>query len=78
MDNNKNQGYGLDKRKCIDYILNTTGEKCRKNEHDLYIISTALNEKKNVRVEIETTFGNISTVVVWIKEKRGLYRKLSL
>ena len=78
MENNKNQVSGLDKSKCIDYILSEVRVKLLKHEQDLYIIASALNEKKNVRVEIETTFGRISGVVVWIKEKRGLYRKLSL
>lgn len=62
----------------IDDILNTVRKKILENEQDKYIISTALKEKKNVRFEIETTFGNVSNLVVWIKEKRGLYRKLSL
>jgi len=78
MINNKNQGYGLDKLKCIDYIISEVRKKLLEHEHDLYIIASALDEKKNVRIEIETTFGKISGVVVWVKEKRGLYRKLSL
>ena len=46
----------LDRLKSIVYILDIVREKVSKNEHDLYIISTAIKEKKNVKIEIETTF----------------------
>ncbi len=68
----------LDKMELIEYILDNVKKRVSKNEQELYIISTALKDKKNVKINIETTFGQISNIVIWIKEKRGLYRKLSL
>jgi len=78
VDNKKNQGLGLDKTEVIDYIVSETEKRLCKDRHDFHLIYKAFCEKKNVRIEIETTFGQISNIVVWIKEKRGLYRKLSL
>jgi len=75
---NENQGNRLDKPQVVDYILSIVRQKVLRNEQDLSLICQAFNEKKNVRIDIETTFGKVNNVVIWIKEKRGLYRKLSL
>lgn len=78
MIKNENQGNRLDKPQVVDYILSIVRQKVLRNEQDLSLICQAFNEKKNVRIDIETTFGKVNNVVIWIKEKRGLYRKLSL